>query len=70
MSGDVYNRDILGTFGGSMEVFETVFRIFISARVLSGSAVDSGYLISLTEVLGMVRGMVFSLGGIFVVFKK
>ena len=50
MSGDVYSRTILGTIGGSMGVFETVFRIFISARVLSESAVDSGYLISLTEV--------------------
>ena len=50
MRGDVYTRNILGTIGGSMGVFETVFRIFISLRVLSESAVDSGYLISLTEV--------------------
>ena len=50
MSGDVYTGNILGAIGGSMVVFETVFRIFISVRVLSESAVDSGYLIILTEV--------------------
>ena len=50
MSGDVYNRNIPGTIGRSMGVFETAFRIFIYVCVLSESAVDSGYLISLTEV--------------------
>ena len=50
MSGDVYTRNILGTIGGSLGVFETAFRIFISVCVISESAVDSVHLISQTEV--------------------
>ena len=50
MSGDVYTRNILGTIGGSLDVFETAFRIFISVCVISESAVDSVHLISRTEV--------------------
>ena len=50
MSGDVYTRNNLGTIGGSLGVFETAFRIFISVCVISESAADSAYLISRTEV--------------------
>ena len=50
MSSDVYTRNILGTIGGSLGVFETAFRIFISVCVISESAADSAYLISRTEV--------------------
>ena len=39
-----------GINGASMGLFETGFRIFISATVLSESAVDLVHLISQTEV--------------------
>ena len=39
-----------GIIGASTGLFETGFRIFISAMVISESAVDLGYLISQTEV--------------------
>ena len=40
-----------GIIGTSMGLFETGFRIFISATVLSESAVDLVHLISQTEVI-------------------
>ena len=40
-----------GIIGTSMGLFETGFRIFKSAMIISESAVDLGYLISQTEVL-------------------
>ena len=49
MGGDVYTRNILGTIGGSLGVFETAFRIFISVCVISESAADSAYLITVVE---------------------
>ena len=39
-----------GINGASMGLFETGFRIFISAIIISESAFDLGYLISQTEV--------------------
>ena len=57
MSGDVYFQNILGTVVGSLGVFETAFRIFISICVISESAVDSVHLISQTEVILNSDGM-------------
>ena len=48
--GRNFCQNILGIIGASMRLFETGFKIFISAMVISKSAVDLEYLIIQTEV--------------------
>ena len=48
-----------GIIGTLMGLFETGFRIFISAMVISESAVDLGYLISQTEVYDQLKAAIF-----------
>ena len=50
MMVEISAKFFVGIIGASMGLFETGFRIFISAMVISESAVDLGYLISQTEV--------------------
>ena len=52
MMVEISAKIFLGIIGASMGLFETGFRIFISATVLSESAADSAYLIRRTEVSG------------------
>ena len=50
MTVEISANLFLGIIGGSMWLFETGFRIIISAMVISELAVDLSYLISQTEV--------------------
>ena len=57
---EISAKIFLRIIGTSMGLFETGFRIFISAMIISESAVDLGYLISQTEVcLEDVRNVFF-----------
>ena len=53
MAEEISADNFLGIIGGSMRLFETGFRIFISATVISESGADLKYLISQTEVLDL-----------------
>ena len=53
MMVEISAKIFLGIIGTSMGLFETGFRIFISAMIISESAVDLGHLISQTKVYGV-----------------